>query len=237
MLSQVLPTVWVSDRAVIGRGVLLGQNSRIWGPVWIGDGCVIDDGVQIGYPSPKEQSTAREALSSQSASPLPLDRLDDFVMATTRIGERSVIRSGAVIYSGSELGPGLDCAHFATIREGCRMGSGVYIKVATEIRRDATIGDDCVLAGTVADRSILGDGVTCLGHLVHKYSSGQRGQLEAAPHLSNRCFVGRRACVIGGVSLGESCYVAAGAIVTFDVPARALVRSEKGTVVLEGSPL
>ncbi|MCX6578884.1 MAG: DapH/DapD/GlmU-related protein [Candidatus Aminicenantes bacterium] len=235
MLHEVMSMAWVSGKAIIGRGVLLGRNTRIWGPARIGDGCIIDDGVQIGYPSPIEQQAARNGLAVITLT--SLDCIDEFVQAETVIGERSVIRSHSVIYSGSKIGPDFDCAHYVTIREGCNIGYNTYIKVATELRRDVTVGNDCVLAGTIADRSVLSNGITCLGHLVHKYYTGKRGQIEDAPRLLDRCFVGRRACIIGAVTLDEECYVAAGAIVTFDVPKGALIRSPKGVLIHGGSPL
>lgn len=230
-------TIWISPRATVGARVLLGRGVRIWGPVDIGPGTIIEDHVQIGHPSPQEVQIARIALGQIDAA-LPLEALDDFVIAPTVIGADSIIRSATVIYSGVTIGHHFDCTHGVCVREDCRFGSDCYItSAATHIRRSVNIGHHARLAGTICDRSTIGNYVSCLGHLMHTYRIPEAGHVESAPILDDYVVVGRQACVIGGVRLGSRSYIAAGAIVNTDVPANSLVVCNKGLILSERSPI
>jgi acetyltransferase-like isoleucine patch superfamily enzyme len=194
--------------------------------------------VTIGHPSP-EELTAAKAMPPHSngfGSFRSLDLLDEFVLYPTEIGPGSTIRGPTTIYSGVFVGTGFDCAHNVTIRERCKIGDGCYVKVNTEFRKDVTVGDGATLAGTLGDRSTIGDDVTSFGNLIHKYDRVRRGVAEIGPSLGNGSFVGRGACVIGPVTVGELAYVAAGAIVTKDVPAGSLVIGAAGVVHHDRSP-
>jgi acetyltransferase-like isoleucine patch superfamily enzyme len=51
--------------------------------------------------------------------------------------------------------------------------------------------------------------------------------------VGKRCFVGVRSIVMPGVQIGEECVVAAGAVVTRDVPARCIVAGNPARVIRE----
>jgi acetyltransferase-like isoleucine patch superfamily enzyme len=51
--------------------------------------------------------------------------------------------------------------------------------------------------------------------------------------VGERCFVGARSMVLPGVSIGDECVVAAGAVVTRDVPPRSVVAGNPAVVVRE----
>jgi acetyltransferase-like isoleucine patch superfamily enzyme len=233
-LIEVLPTVWVSDRAKLGSNVCFGRNVKIHGPAEIGSDSIIEDFVTIGHPTPGEVKEA--GRSSTHTTPASLDWLDDFIQSTVTIGAGSIIRGPAVIYSDVGIGRGFDCAHNVTIREGCRLGSECYLKVNTELRRNVMVGNNAALAGTVGDNSKICDGVTSFGNLIHKYDQVRRGVTELGPTLKDGVFVGRGASVIGPVSLGEFAYIAAGAIVTKDVPPGVLVMGVAASFYPEASP-
>jgi acetyltransferase-like isoleucine patch superfamily enzyme len=138
--------------------------------------------------------------------------------APTIIGARTIIRSFSVIYEGVESGDDLDVAHHVVVREGTRLGSNCYLKPGADIRRSVIVGDCVTIADLVGDRAYLGNNVTCLGKLVHKSLRAHRGAVEAAPVIERESFIGRNAVVVGGVTVGAGSYVAAGAVVTADVP-------------------
>jgi UDP-3-O-[3-hydroxymyristoyl] glucosamine N-acyltransferase len=233
-MHEVSPTVWIGDRVQLGDGVVLGQCVRVWGPTRIGAGSIIDDCVAIGHPDPVEAGRARSRLGASLRS---LAQMDDDVTAETVIGPGSTIRSGTVIYSGVRTGKNFDCAHNVVVREGCALGDDCYLKVAADLRRDVRIGDHATICGTVADRSVIGNDVTTMGHLMHTYRSGRRGEIEYGPTIEDNAFIGRRACVIGPICIGKGAYVSAGTIVMKDVPAWALVSSARGEISTGRSPL
>lgn len=238
-MQEILSTVWISERANLANEVYLGRHVRIFGQTHILAGTVIGDFVVIGHPSPTELDSLRHRRSppTEFDKPMSLDSIDGYVETLTVIGQGSVIRGPTTIYSGVTTGASFDCAHNVTIREGSTIGHNCYLKVNTEIRREVVIGDGATLAGTVGDRCRVGNHVTSLGNLVHRYDRPGRGRIEAAPILEDFAFVGRGASVIGGVKIRAGAYVAAGAVVTKDVPPGALVMGAAATVYEGRSPM
>lgn len=98
-----------------------------------------------------------------------------------------------------------------------------------EIGRAVFIGPDCLL--DLKDRIVIGDRVTlaCRVMLITHWDAGHSRLAAARPpwrapvRLQTDAYVGAGAVVLPGVTLGEGCLVAAGAVVTRDVPAGAVV--------------
>lgn len=53
-------------------------------------------------------------------------------------------------------------------------------------------------------------------------------------YIGKRCFIGARSMIMPGVTVGDSCVVAAGAIVTKDVPSGCVVAGNPAQVIREG---
>jgi acetyltransferase-like isoleucine patch superfamily enzyme len=92
-------------------------------------------------------------------------------------------------------------------------------------------GAGATLAGLVGDRATLQEEATSLGALVHKSLGPHRGQVEKGPILEKGSFVGRNATIIGNVHVGEFSYVAAGTVVTRDIPSGILIKGDPGRTV------
>ena len=52
--------------------------------------------------------------------------------------------------------------------------------------------------------------------------------------IGKRCFIGARSVVLPGVQVGDECIVAAGAVVTKDVPPRCIVAGNPAKIIREG---
>ena len=114
-------------------------------------------------------------------------------------------------------------------------------------RADATIeiGDDCGFTGTTlvaADRITIGDRVLVGGNAsivdfdFHPLTPEARAENinagAAAPIvIGDDVFVGMEALVLKGVTIGDGAVVGAGAVVTQDVPPRAVVAGNPAQVV------
>jgi acetyltransferase-like isoleucine patch superfamily enzyme len=105
------------------------------------------------------------------------------------------------------------------IRIGDRVfvNSGVVLMSVLEI----TIGDDVAIANEA--------------YLVDSDSHGVEGRpVKNAPiHIGNGTWIGARAIVLPGVTIGSRCLVAAGAVVSKDVPDDTLVAGNPARVVRE----
>ena len=82
------------------------------------------------------------------------------------------------------------------------------------------IGDDCILAGDV----------TILAHDVAPAIWMKKSKL-ARTRVLDRCFIGQRAILLAGVTVGPDAIVGAGSVVSKDVPPRTVVAGNPAQVV------
>lgn len=96
-----------------------------------------------------------------------------------------------------------------------RVGKRVFINHCCEFmdRGGITIGDDVLIAPKV--------NLITIGHPLHP---AERRATHTAPiAIGNGAWIGVNATIMPGVNIGENAVVAAGAVVTKDVPANAVV--------------
>ena len=153
---------------------------------------------------------------------------------TLTIGPHAIIRSFTVIYAGSRIGAHLETGHGAVIREenrigddfsiwnnstvdyGCVIGSRVRVHTGVYIAQFTVIEDDVFLAPGVM---IAND-----RHPICR--DCMRG-----PTIKRAARVGINATLLPEIVVGEAALVGAGAVVTRDVPARAVVVGNPARVI------
>ena len=99
------------------------------------------------------------------------------------------------------------------------------------IGRDCFLGDECLLdlaeGIELQDRVTLAERVLVLTHGNVGYADhplqGAFPAMAAPVRFESGCFVGAGAIVLAGVTVGREAFVAAGSVVTADVPPRTLV--------------
>ncbi|MES2155578.1 MAG: DapH/DapD/GlmU-related protein [bacterium] len=131
-----------------------------------------------------------------------------------------------LIERGCTLGTGVSIEDHATIETGAHIGAGSFVVQGARVGANAEIGPGCVLAGFLAERSVVGRNSRISGSLLHRHDSPHINwddYDEPAPTIGDQVFIATGAMVIGPVSVGSHSYVAAGAIVTKDVPPRTIV--------------
>ena len=111
---------------------------------------------------------------------------------------------------------------------GCRIGKGCRIAGYVEIQRGVTIGDRCKVEAfafipsgvTIEDEVFIGPHACFTNDLVPKAV----GDWELTPTLVQKgAAIGANATIVCGGTIGENALVAAGAVVTKDIPANAIV--------------
>jgi acetyltransferase-like isoleucine patch superfamily enzyme len=153
--------------------------------------------------------------------------------AGTRLGGHVVIHAEATIGAGARIGDHAQIRERARIGAGATIGSFVSVDPEVAVGERASVQTRCYLARgtTVEADAFLGPGVT----IANDETMGRH-----APGASLRGALLRRACRIGagvtirpGIEVGEEAFVAAGAMVVADVPARAVVMGVPARVVRE----
>lgn len=231
-MIEVLPTVWISKRAIIEENIIFGRNIIIWGNTVIKANSIIESNVEIGHPSYKELNHKN---ISKDVNALLL--YNKYIFSKTTIEEKSNVRSGSIIYSNVQIGAGFDCAHNVIIREDCEIGENCYLAIGTQLKTEILIKNNVRLAGTIADRTVIGNNVSSLGHLMHSYKEPVGGLIEYGPILEDYVTVGREASVIGNIKLGYASYISAGSIVRTNIKPYALVIEKKSKILKNSSPL
>lgn len=138
------------------------------------------------------------------------------------VGDDATIRSGSVIYADTDIGAGLTTGHRVLIREHTTLGEDVLVGTDTVVEDHCRIGSHVRLQTgvylpthtTVGDRVFVGPRVTMTND---PYPVRQSVDL-VGPTLADDATVGANATLLPGVTVGERAFVAAGAVVTSDVP-------------------
>ena len=131
-----------------------------------------------------------------------------------------------------ELGPGTKVWHFCHLSRGARVGADCVLGQNCYLGGDVVLGDRCKLQNNVSvyTRVTLEEGVFCGPSCVFTNDRTPRalfpkGRTAWEPTLCRRgATIGANATIVCGVTLGAHCMVAAGAVVTHDVPDFALVQ-------------
>jgi len=142
------------------------------------------------------------------------------------IGKNSIIRSGAVIYSGVNIGDKFRSGHNILIRENTEIGDNVLVGTNTVIDGDCRIGNDVSIQTgvyiarytTIEDGAFMGPLSVTTNDKYMEYGVELKG-----PVIKQGAKVGANATIFSDVSVGENAVVGAGAIVTKDVKPNEIV--------------
>jgi UDP-2-acetamido-3-amino-2,3-dideoxy-glucuronate N-acetyltransferase len=211
-----------SERApglLLGQGVQLPESVEIGGNVVVHDGTVVGEGARFQDGAVVGKPLALGTRSSASRETPP----------PAVIGEGATIAAGAVVVAGARVGPRAfvgDQAHVrerAVVGEETAIGRGSQVDFEVKLGARVRVQTGCYLAG----RSVVEDDVFVAPCVVttndrHATRHGPDYELEGVI-LRRACRIGGGAVLLPGVEVGEEALVAAGAVVTRDVPARAVV--------------
>jgi acetyltransferase-like isoleucine patch superfamily enzyme len=172
----------------------------------VGIGAQIFEPVTLGFPS-------REAMGKSG-------------FTGTTIGENAIIRSGTILYCDVIIGDHFQSGHNVMIREKTRIGNRVAIGTSAVIEGNTIIGNEVSLQSMVyiPTDTVIGNNVFIGPNTVltnDRYPPKRIGGLQG-PQILDGAAIGANATLLPGVCIGEGALVAAGAIVTRDVPAHML---------------
>lgn len=218
---------FVSPDARLAGDVVLEPGAVVHGGVELAEGCLVEAGAVLG-----KRPRLRPGSSSQAAAPAggpgPLT-----------IGPGATICCGAVVYAGAALGAHVIVGDQAQIRERAVVGDRTVIGRGSTVDFATCVGDRVSIQtlvyltaeGLVEDDVFIGPGVTTTNDdTMSRHDPAERLR---GPVLRRACRIGGGAVLTPGVEVGEEAFVAAGAVVTRDVPPRAVVIGVPARVVRE----
>ncbi len=140
------------------------------------------------------------------------------VIHSSVLGKGVVVKSSRIMES--RLGDGCDAGPFAHVRGGSVLAKGVHVGTSTELK-GAKLGE-----GTKAGHfSYIGDAV--LGKNVNVGAgcvfANYDGRNKHSCKVGDGAFLGSNSTLVAPVTLGPGAVVGAGAVVTKNVPAKAVV--------------
>jgi acetyltransferase-like isoleucine patch superfamily enzyme len=144
----------------------------------------------------------------------------------TMLGDDCTVRAGTIIYRDVTAGDRLQTGHNALVRERTSLGDDVLVGTNTVIDGRTTIGSNVSLQTGVyvptdtriGDRVFVGPAAVLTND---PYPIRTDVDL-VGPTLEDDASVGANATILPGVTVGEGAFVAAGAVVTEDVPPETL---------------
>jgi acetyltransferase-like isoleucine patch superfamily enzyme len=211
--SERAPGLLLGDGVELPDGVELGGNVVIHAGTVIGDGVRIQDNVVLGKPVVlgSRSSASRERPDPLVVGPGAAVCAGAVVLAGARIGARAVIGDQAHVRERAEIGLEAVVGRGSAIDNDVRIGARVRIQSGCYITAYSTIEDDVFVAPGVT---------TTNDHTMARH--GPDAPVVGAT-LRRACRIGGGAVLLPGIEVGEEAFVAAGSVVTKDVPARAVV--------------
>jgi UDP-2-acetamido-3-amino-2,3-dideoxy-glucuronate N-acetyltransferase len=205
------------EDAVLGGNVVIHDGTVLGARLRLGDNCVIGKPATLGVRS-----------TAPSGDP-----------GAASLGDGVAVGAGAVVLAGARIAPACVVADQAHVRERVEMGPDTVVGRGASIENDVRIGARVKLqtAAYITAWSVVEDDVfVAPGVLLTNDPTAGRGgasrELRGA-YLRRACRVGGGAVLLPGIEVGEEAFVGAGAVVTKDVPPRALVMGVPARVVRE----
>jgi acetyltransferase-like isoleucine patch superfamily enzyme len=211
--SERAPGLLLGDGVQLPDSVEIGGNVVIHPGTIVGEGARLQDAAVVGKPL---------ALGARSTAPRDAPPPAD-------IGAGATVCAGAVVVAGARIGPGVIVGDQSHVRERAEVGEGSVVGRGSSVDNDVTIGrrvriqTGCYITAysTIEDDVFVAPGVTLTNdHTMARHGPGH--EVRGAT-LRRACRVGGAVVLLPGIEVGEEAFVAAGAVVTRDVPPRGVV--------------
>ncbi|MDY2590009.1 MAG: N-acetyltransferase [Agathobacter sp.] len=221
----------------IGRNSILGENVSLGNNVVIRDNCIIEDNVVLGDNVYIDSNTiirsdvSLGADSTVGANCIIGEYQMDFYRDRSHhahplnIGQNALIRSGSIIYSGSDIGDNFQTGHQVTIREKARIGNNVSVGTLSDIQGNCDIGNYVRMHSNVhiGQLSKIDDCVWIFPYVVLTNDPTPPSENMLGVHIHSFAIVATSTVVLPGIEIMSDSLVGAGSVVNRDVEPYAVV--------------
>lgn len=151
---------------------------------------------------------------------------------TVRVADSVTLGKDVRLYGFNNL-------YGCTLGDGCRVGTFVEIQKGSTLGRNVKVQSHTFICEGVhiADEAFIGHGVMFINDRVPRATTidgqtkGDDDWTCEHTHVGRRASIGSNATIMGNVNIGEAALVGAGAVVTKDVPPRAVVVGNPATIL------
>ncbi len=144
--------------------------------------------------------------------------MDYFVHASSYVDDGAQVGNGTKIWHFSHVMAGAEIGERCNFGQNCVVSPGVKIGSNVKVQNNVSIYE-----GTVIDDDVFLGPSCVLTNVTNPRSQVVRKALYEKTLLRRGCSIGANATVVCGITIGRYAFVAAGAVVTKDVPDYALM--------------
>ncbi len=223
----------VHPTATVPASCILGENVVVEEDVVLGEGCFLSHNVVVkaGSRLGNDVQVGENSVIGRRAMRSPYSAMEPVTESRPAvIGSHGRIGCGVVIYAGAVIGENVMIADLATIREAVSVGEGTIVGRGAAIENRCRIGRRCKLETNayITGSSELEDYVFVAPMVTTSNDNYMGRSEERRKHYKGVTIrrggrVGANATVLPGKVIEADGMVAAGSVVTRDVPAGVIV--------------
>jgi len=219
----------VGHNSVISENVRIGENCRIGSGVIVHPDTVIGNNVRIDDHAVVGKLPMKAALSAitqeQQLSPCVIE--DGVILGTS-----------VVIYRGCKLNKSVMVADLASVRENAEIGELTIVGRGVTVENKVRVGKRCKLEteAYITALSEIEDGCFVAPEVTFTNDNflgrtKDRFKYHKGVTMKRGARIGANVTVLPGITIHEDALVAAGSIVTKDVPARKIVMGTPARII------
>ncbi len=147
-----------------------------------------------------------------------------FIMSNTFIHETAVVDEGAKIGEGSKIWHFCHIMGTSKIGENCVLGQNVFVGNKVSIGNNVKVQNNVSLyEGVICEDDVFLGPSMVFTNVLNPRSAVERKQEFKTTLVKKGVSIGANATIVCGTTLGEYCFIGAGAVVTKDVKPFALM--------------
>lgn len=212
--NKIAKTCIIHDKVKIGNGVVIHDFVVIYPNTVIEDGVEIYDHCVLGKIPTAVKSLSRNLKEKYSQ---------------LIIGKDSILCPGVVLYTGSVVGERCLLGDNFSMREECVVGNDCILSRNVSINYNTRIGNKVKVMDNshITGNAVIEDEVF-ISVLVATTNDNSMGRVKyndtvIGPTIRRAVTIGAGANILPGIEIGQNSIVAAGAVVTKNVPEKVLV--------------
>ncbi|MCW8886008.1 MAG: hypothetical protein OQK12_12275 [Motiliproteus sp.] len=213
--NMIHSTAIIENGAKIGSNVTIGAYTIIGKNVIVGDDTIIQNNCELGVHSIEDNS------------------------APLIIGNKSLIRSSSIFYSGSTFGSMLNTGHRVTVREGVTAGENLQIGTLCDIQGDCIIGNYVRMHSNVhiGKHSVIGNFVWIFPYVVLTNDPHPPSNVMKGVTIEDYVALSTMSVILPGVKIRRGTLIGAHSLVSKDTNEDVLVAGNPATEICSTSKM